>query len=219
MGTRDYFGQIVSLQKSCNLSGESLLPVLVKSFRYRALGKRIFAHQKCTIQGLANISVGNRLEIGLAYRGFTHKSDQTYLNVQGILKFRSSYNIGRGCRFDIGPEASVVFGRGFVNANSLFVIMHHLEVGDDSVISWNCQFIDEDFHTIKQAGSVTHSDPGIRIGDHVWIGCNVTVLKGAVIPNGCVVAAGSVVTKPFAEENALLAGIPAKIIRKGVEWC
>jgi acetyltransferase-like isoleucine patch superfamily enzyme len=44
------------------------------------------------------------------------------------------------------------------------------------------------------------------------------VLKGAVIPNGCVVAAGSVVTKRFEEENSLIAGTPARVTRTGIEW-
>lgn len=58
----------------------------------------------------------------------------------------------------------------------------------------------------------------IVVGDHVWIGSNVTVLKGAVIPRGCVVGSGAVVTRAFTEENALLAGNPARVIRRGVAW-
>ena len=213
-----YLNSLSSLRQSCIKSGEFFPIVLMKSFYYRSRGKRIFAHQNCSIRGLSNIAIGNRLDIGLSYQGFSHRSDRTYLNVKGALKFRSSYSIGRGCRFDIGPNADAVFGTGFVNPNSMFIIMHGIEVGDGTFISWNCQFIDDDFHAIKDQRRLSSKEHTIQVGNHVWIGCNVIVLKGVVIPSGCVVAAGSVVTKSFTEENALIAGIPAKIIRKSIDW-
>ncbi len=213
-----YFKVISSLRRSCIQSGEFFPIVLMKSLFYRSRGKRIFAHQNCSIRGLENITIGNRLEIGLSYRGFSHKTDLTYFNILGALEFTSNYSIGKGCRFNIGENARAVFGRGFVNPNSLFVVMHGLEVGEGTVISWNCQFIDEDFHTIRSVDKVSCKEQGIKVGEHVWIGSNVTVLKGAVLPRGCVVAAGSIVTKRFKEENCLIAGAPAKVIRTGIEW-
>lgn len=53
----------------------------------------------------------------------------------------------------------------------------------------------------------------IRIGDHCWFGANVSVMPGVSIGNGCVIAAGSVVTKDV-EDNSLVAGVPAQIIKK-----
>ena len=43
-------------------------------------------------------------------------------------------------------------------------------------------------------------------------------MKGAKIPNNCIVGANSLVNKEFFEENCLIAGTPAKIIKKGVNW-
>jgi acetyltransferase-like isoleucine patch superfamily enzyme len=54
----------------------------------------------------------------------------------------------------------------------------------------------------------------IEIGDNVWMGSNVTVLPGVKIPANTVVGAGAVLTKTFEEENTVLAGNPAKVIRK-----
>lgn len=214
-----YLKILFSLRQSCIDSGEFFPIVLMKSLYYRSRGKRIFAHQNCSIGGLKNIAIGNRLDIGLSYRGFSHRSDRTFLNVRGKLEFKSNYSIGRGCRFDIGENARAVFGQGFVNPNSLFLIFHGLEVGDRTVISWNCQFLDEDFHTLKSpGGEEICEDRTIKVGDHVWIGCNAIVLKGVVIPSGCVVAAGSIVTKSFEEENALIAGTPARVVRSEIEW-
>lgn len=57
----------------------------------------------------------------------------------------------------------------------------------------------------------------IVIGNHVWIGLNVTILKGVTIGDGCMVAAGAVVTKSF-PPNYLIGGVPAKIIKEDILW-
>lgn len=54
----------------------------------------------------------------------------------------------------------------------------------------------------------------IFIGKGCWIGRSTHILGGSFIGENSVAAANSVVTKPFKEKNIILAGIPAKIIRK-----
>lgn len=51
----------------------------------------------------------------------------------------------------------------------------------------------------------------IKIGDDVWIGANAVVLDGVEIGNGCIIGAGSVVTKNVKDYD-VVAGNPAKII-------
>ena len=53
----------------------------------------------------------------------------------------------------------------------------------------------------------------IVIGNNVWIGRNVTILKGAKIGDNCVIATGSIVTKEI-PSNCVAAGIPAKAVKK-----
>lgn len=54
---------------------------------------------------------------------------------------------------------------------------------------------------------------GIIIGDNCWIGAKATILDGTVIGNGCIIAAGSVVTGQF-PDNSIIVGIPARIIKQ-----
>jgi len=82
----------------------------------------------------------------------------------------------------------------------------------------NCKFgpfsmiIDSDFHNVKD-----HNKEGERgeiiIEDDVWIGAKSTILKGVTIGKGAVVAIGSVVTKDV-PPNAIVAGVPAKVIKE-----
>lgn len=53
-----------------------------------------------------------------------------------------------------------------------------------------------------------------EIGNNVSFGMNVTVVGGVKLADGIAVGAGSVITKSFLEENATIAGNPAKIINK-----
>jgi maltose O-acetyltransferase len=47
----------------------------------------------------------------------------------------------------------------------------------------------------------------------VWVGGNVTILAGITIGNGCVVGAGSVVTRDV-EDYSVVVGNPARVIKK-----
>jgi acetyltransferase-like isoleucine patch superfamily enzyme len=150
--------------------------------------------------------------------GFSHKKDITYLNIKGQLFFQGAFSIGRGCRFDIGERAKVVIGKGgYINCNSSLLIYHNLSIGDNCAISWDCQFLDEDFHTIDYEGKKETTN-SIVIGNHVWMGNSVKVYKGTVIPDGCVIASNSVVKGIFLLKNCLIGGSPAKVLKENVSW-
>ena len=53
----------------------------------------------------------------------------------------------------------------------------------------------------------------IHIGKNCFLGCNSIILKGTFLGDGCVVGAGAVVSGKF-EDNCVIAGNPAKIIRR-----
>lgn len=76
-------------------------------------------------------------------------------------------------------------------------------------------------HRIDEIGSyiidvkkkLPENDRDVVIEDDVWIGANVTILKGCCIGRGSIVAAGTVVTKSF-PPYSIIGGIPAKLLRK-----
>lgn len=93
-----------------------------------------------------------------------------------------------------------------------------MEIGTGTLISWGCQFLDNNIHHVIIDGTKESKNSGIKIGDRCWIGSNCTILPDVVIPNGCVVATGSIVTKAFDQENCLIAGSPARVIKTNISW-
>lgn len=68
-------------------------------------------------------------------------------------------------------------------------------------------------HEMNDFTKHTKNKP-IVIGDNCWLGANVTILPEVELGNHVIVAAGSVVSKSFLEDNIIIGGVPAKILKK-----
>lgn len=90
-----------------------------------------------------------------------------------------------------------------------------VEIGERTLIGYRTQIISSD-HTIPPIGELFpisgDNHKKIIIGKDVWIGANCLITAGVTIQDGAVVAGGSVVTKDV-PENAIVGGVPAKIIK------
>ena len=58
----------------------------------------------------------------------------------------------------------------------------------------------------------------IKIGNPVWSSAYLKVGKGVCLPDYCVVAQSSLVTKQFNSPHTLIGGVPAKEISKDITW-
>lgn len=120
----------------------------------------------------------------------------------------------RGTRIVVGPESvidafvkikpaggdgDVVIGRGsYINSGCVIYTGNGVHIGDDCAIAANCTFAATNHEyarrdmTIK-AQRFRPSKGGILLEDDVWIGANCVILDGAILRQGCVIGAGSVV--------------------------
>lgn len=100
----------------------------------------------------------------------------------------------------------------FFNSGCRFQDQGGIVIGDGALIGHNVVLatINHDFDPSHRGNNLPAP---IRIGNHVWIGANATVLPGVTIGDGAVVAAGAVVTKDV-PELAVVGGVPARTLKK-----
>jgi acetyltransferase-like isoleucine patch superfamily enzyme len=101
----------------------------------------------------------------------------------------------------------------FIGTGCEFNIREGIDVGKGSLIASGCRFVDHD-HGIDVGRPMRLQEgpqQAIMIGEDVWLGANVVVLKGVSIGTGAIVAAGAIVTKCILP-NEIWAGVPAKKI-------
>jgi len=87
-----------------------------------------------------------------------------------------------------------------------------IEIGKNSIIGPGVKIISSN-HDIYNFNIHLSENP-IKIGSDCWIGANSVILPGVNLADHIIVAAGAVVTKSFPEGDCIIAGVPAKLIKK-----
>ena len=175
--------------------------------RMAMLGKRV------SFFNLSKIRFGRFMKLG----------DQVYLSALGSDGITFGDNVG------IGAYSRVVVSTSLNQIGTYIRIGNNvgigefaylggaggLEIGDDCIVGqyFSCHPENHNYSTqnipIRMQGV---NRKGINIGKNCWIGSKVTILDGVTIGDGCILAAGSVVTKSF-PANSIIGGVPAKFLK------
>ncbi len=96
----------------------------------------------------------------------------------------------------------------------------NISIGKDCLFASNIRLMTSDNHLLydQETGERLNIAGDIIIGDHCWICFDCVLLNHSKVPSGSVVAARSLVNRDFNNQNVLLAGTPAKIIRRNIGW-
>ena len=100
----------------------------------------------------------------------------------------------------------------FINTCCKFQDQGGIEIGNGVLIGHNVTLATLNHDERPEYRQNIYPKP-IKIGDNVWIGSNATILQGVTIGDGAIIGANAVVTKDV-PENTIVAGVPAKIMRK-----
>lgn len=152
-------------------------------------------------QGAGTVSFGKNVHVGLDY-------DTDFWTSYVFLNPRN-------------PESKIEIGEGSWVGNHFVAISEGpgIFIRKNVLIGTHVEVYDSDFHAVNVRTRL-QSDAkrsAVKIGNDVWIGNNVTILKGTEIGEHSVVAAGAVVSGKF-PPNVVLGGVPAKVIRQ-IEFC
>lgn len=148
-----------------------------------------------------------------------HKHTRSIWEVCGNIILNGKVSLGSGSRICVASGATLKFGNNFsMTGNSSIVCQKEIPFGNDCLLSWEILVMDSDFHKILNTqGKIINAPSPIRIGNHVWIGCRSTVLKGVQIPDNTVIAAGAVITRPLPDEHSVYGGNNLKL-KSDIDW-
>ena len=99
----------------------------------------------------------------------------------------------------------------FINSGCHFQDQGGIEIGDGTLIGHNVVLATINHDLNPKENRKNHYAP-IKIGAHVWIGSNATILPGVTIGDWAVVAAGTVVTQNV-PAMTVVGGVPAKVLK------
>jgi acetyltransferase-like isoleucine patch superfamily enzyme len=119
----------------------------------------------------------------------------------------SSVEIGDGCTSNGTLCWLTPGGRLRIGEDCMFAEAINIHVGDNHAI----------FDVNTLAPTNYRKTPAITVGDHVWLASAARLLAGAAIGSGSVVATQAVV-KGEIPDCSLAAGMPARVVRRGVSW-
>ncbi|MCD4523377.1 sugar O-acetyltransferase [Nocardioides sp. cx-173] len=180
---------------------------------------------------LAHVNSGALIEGGSEHHRFMHGA------AQEALRILAQINTGYRTPGEVRALLTELTGRAVDESVTVFPPFYtefgkNLVLGKDVFINLGCTFQDTGGITIGDGTLIGHGstlttlnhsiDPDRRadmtpapivIGGKVWVGAGVTVVPGVNIGGGAVVGAGAVVTRDV-PANAIVAGIPAKLIRE-----
>jgi acetyltransferase-like isoleucine patch superfamily enzyme len=162
---------------------------------------------------IGEVGGGGRLSVGNRWPDGFFMPTELIVQAGGRCVVDGNFDILTGCSVIVGPGSQLTLGSGFMNNGASIACFQSITIGADAAIGPDVSIRDSDSHFISGAGENTMP---IVIGDHVWIGARVIILKGVRIGDGAVIAAGAIVTRDV-EPNMLVAGSPARPIRH-VTW-
>lgn len=122
---------------------------------------------------------------------------------------------GNNCLLSIGNETT--FGK---KAYIVCMGVHNkILIGEENMFADNIEIWNTDTHPIYDtSGALLNPSKPIEIGNHIWVGKKVCILKGSVISDNAVIGMASVISGQNIHSNTLNVGSPIRCIRNNINW-
>lgn len=186
-------------------------------------GVRLYKYAKGKIIFKRPLSPG-MLKIGKHNVGTVDcRYTRSILENNGTIVIDGKAQIGAGSKISVLKGGVLELGDNFsITGGSQIICGKQIKFGRDCLLSWDILVMDTDFHKITDmAGNKLYNSPApIIFGNHVWVGCRATILKGIDIADNTIIASGATVTRDIKEKNVIYGGNGknAGIICRDVNW-
>lgn len=152
-------------------------------------------------------------------KGLSKERQSKIMLSRGSVTFEGKARFAEGNILTVSGD--LIFGEGFSSNKNCFIsCQNKMTIGKNVLLGWNVNIIDNNGgnHTVLVDNMKKSSFGSVFIGDHVWLCSYSSVMKNTQISNDSILAWGSILTKKISDSNCLLAGSPAEIKQKDIEW-
>ena len=129
------------------------------------------------------------------------------LDKRGSLTIGKGFKMRSGSKLRVRPNAYARIGDNFSMSNNCYVVCRDsIQIGNDVILALSVKIYDHD-HDFCCPGGVCegkYKTRPISIGNNVWIGADVVILKGTVIGENCVIGAGCILSGTVPSDSVVI---------------
>lgn len=168
---------------------------------------------KIEVKGIHNAIIMKK-HANVAYSNIKIEGNNNTVILDGCVSIIDAFIKGNNCTLSIGKgslidESTQIF---------LFGQNNSIEIGEECMFADNVEIWASDTHLITDLeGNPLNPSKPVKIGNHVWLGRHVKVMKGTTIGEHSVVGLGSIVSKDI-PDHCIAVGTPAKVVKNGITW-
>ena len=156
-------------------------------------------HGRLQTDGLCFVGPGVKLEIG---RG-------------AVLRLGRWSWLGHGCKLRVHEGVCEIGAKTVLGQECTISAFQHVSIGRECVIADRVMLIDFDHGVVEVERPIRLQGiykRDVRVGSNCWIGYGACILRGVTVGDNAVIGTNAVVTRDV-PENAVVAGVPARILR------
>ena len=123
--------------------------------------------------------------------------------------------IGHRCKIRVHEGEFLLGAKSVMGQECTISAYQHVSIGRECIIADRVMMIDFDHGMVEVERPIREQGiykRNVDVGHNVWIGYGACVLRGVTVGDNCIVGTNSVLTREV-PENAVVAGVPARVIR------
>ena len=169
---------------------------------------RLYAHWWGIRIGKKSIFYGIPILYNTTSGGINIGDHCTFTSTQKV-----NFNSNRRCVITAYQNAKIDIGNNCGFSSTVILAHKSITIGNRVISCANCTIMDSDGHSVDFENRHIDDSSPIIINDDVWLGFNVTVLKGCTIGARTVVTANSTVAHSL-PADVIAGGVPARVIKR-----